>query len=764
MSRIHRLILPAVFACLFALPSAASVVLTYGGYTGSMKAGEPVDIYLYFYNDGATDAHDLALTITGESGLRFASLVHASPIASCSSTDAVLTCTAAMLASHGSFVVEATFSSDASLPPDYATALALRMTVGGVSVYSGTVHPHVAGAIDARIEILSPPPLVAGLGATMEATMTNSGPYTLYDPVVTVAGAFVDAIQLIPSDSRDCENTGDASFRCFFPTSLAPGVSSKISFNIYPKSSEKGPGTITATLQPRNDDTAPANNTFVLNVPVSSMADVQTSIQGNTGPFFIGSLAGNVPIHISSQSLGPSDTGRGTLTYDIPPSYAFQSLKSALGSPSCTTPAAGQSGRVTCTDTTARFDVTVTVRAVTSGTTTHTATVQAETQDPVPSNNSASINIWAVDSPDIAVSVSASPAHPKPGELLTFTAVVKNEGLGHADTVIVDHEYSAGLQNTDGSNHRYLYQYVSLDPGQSMVLQGTVTVTATTGTVSDDVLVYTAGEVNTANNKARAEVEIAGPQADLAVTLHADRTTVSPGERMSCTAVITNSGPDRATDVVLTNVLPAGASLETAAIAGGTCTTTSGIVCRVAALEPGVSVSATFTFYASGTTGAGYDDASVTSATSDKNTVNNTVRMPVTVFKPNEDFADLAVSMTASAPSIVIGTPVTFEIVVRNIGSAAATNVHLTDSLPAGLVPVSVPANCTMTGQKVDCGIATLDSGSSKTLRIDATMHGSGATTNSVAAATSTLELNMTNNSAAVRVSGVLARGRGARH
>ena len=134
------------------------------------------------------------------------------------------------------------------------------------------------------------------------------------------------------------------------------------------------------------------------------------------------------------------------------------------------------------------------------------------------------------------------------------------------------------------------------------------------------------------------------------------------------------------------------------------------------------------------------------------------------VVEGSQDFADLTVSMTASASSVVVGTPLTFDITVRNLGSAAAANVHVIDTLPAGLLPASAPTGCTVTGQKVDCSIATLGAGSSTTLQIGATMHGTGATTNSVAVSTATAEANTANNGASAVVTGVLGRARGARH
>lgn len=763
MSRILRFLPAALFACVLALSSDAAVRLLTGSYTGSFKNGQTVHLFLYYYNDGATDAHDLALTITADPGLHFASLASVSQGVSCTPNGADLVCTAATIGSHQSFQVDANFSTDPSLPPDYAATLGYRMTVGGVSIGASSVSTYAAGPIDAKIAIAPPPTTIAGLQTSMEATITNDGPTTLYDPVVTVSGAFIEPVSL-GSDYLDCENTSPSALRCYFPISLPPGATKKVPFSVYTTAAEKGPGSITATVTPWNDDTAPPNNTAVISVPVTAVADVKAFLDPLNLFTFVGSAAGDAQIHIKSQSSGPSATGRGTLTYDVPVGFTFQSLKSASGSLSCTTPAVGQAGRVTCTDTTAVFDVTVIARAVTAGNYTHTVTVQGEAQDPDLSNNTVSVKTQVLYPPDLTATVTATPAHPKKGDVVTFLVTVKNEGLGRADAAVVMHEYSTGLQYLNGPTVGYLNQMIPLDPGQSTTIQMPFTVTASSGTVWDKVSLYSSVEVNTSNNTARADVDLATLPTDLTVTLNADRTTVAPRGRVNYTAVVRNNGLQPATNVVLTDVVPSGATAAEASITDGTCTTTGGITCRVLYLAAGSALTATFAVDAAATPGVGFNDVSVTSDASDTYPGDNTARMQLMVVEANQDFADLTVAMTASASSIVVGTPFTFDITVRNLGSAAAANVHVVDTLPAGLLPASVPAGCTVTAQRVDCNIPTLGAGASMTLQVGAMMHGTGATTNSAAVSTTSAEPNLANNSASATVSGVLGRARGARH
>src|SRR5262249_26243764 len=68
----------------------------------------------------------------------------------------------------------------------------------------------------------------------------------------------------------------------------------------------------------------------------------------------------------------------------------------------------------------------------------------------------------------------------------------------------------------------------------------------------------------------------------------------------------------------------------------------------------------------------------------DPNTTNNTASATET---PQQ--ADLSVSKTVSNPTPNVGDPITFTVTLSDLGPDAATNVQLTDLLPAGLTFVS---------------------------------------------------------------------------
>ncbi len=100
--------------------------------------------------------------------------------------------------------------------------------------------------------------------------------------------------------------------------------------------------------------------------------------------------------------------------------------------------------------------------------------------------------------------------------------------------------------------------------------------------------------------------------------------------------------------------------------------------------------------------------------------------------------ADLALTDTASAPSVAAGGQVTFAEQVANDGPDGATGVELTDSLPAGLTVVSATASqgsCDTTGG-VNCALGGIANGATAQVVIVANVS-AGASAGSVSDAAS---------------------------
>ena len=111
--------------------------------------------------------------------------------------------------------------------------------------------------------------------------------------------------------------------------------------------------------------------------------------------------------------------------------------------------------------------------------------------------------------------------------------------------------------------------------------------------------------------------------ADLALTLTDNPDPAASGGDLLYTLLITNNGPDTATGVVATNVLPPGVTLQSATPSQGSCSGTTTVTCDLGAILNAGTASIEILVVTSGT-GTITDNASVTALQSDPVPGNNT--------------------------------------------------------------------------------------------------------------------------------------------
>src|SRR5262249_50696181 len=210
------------------------------------------------------------------------------------------------------------------------------------------------------------------------------------------------------------------------------------------------------------------------------------------------------------------------------------------------------------------------------------------------------------------------------------------------------------------------------------------------------------------------------------------------------TVKLTNKGPDTATNAQVTDLLPAGLIFVSAAPSQGTYDAVSGLwnagsVTTTAA--PTLQIRARVVSPSTQT-----NTATITNSDQfDPNTANDSSRVSET---PRQSDLELAKSVSDPAPNV--GDTVTFTVTLTNNGPDAASNVQVTDLLPAGLTFVSAtPSQGTYSAVSGLWNVGGVTTATPQTLQIRAKVVSTSAQTNTASISHSDqFDPDATNNSA----------------
>jgi uncharacterized repeat protein (TIGR01451 family) len=328
-------------------------------------------------------------------------------------------------------------------------------------------------------------------------------------------------------------------------------------------------------------------------------------------------------------------------------------------------------------------------------------------------------------SADLSLTNAGTPNPVQPGNNITYTQVVTNNGpldavnavfteATPANTTFQSLTFPAGwLCTTPAVNGTGNINCTN--PDIAKLATGTFTlvvqVLAATGWGSQivDVADITSGtsDPNLANNSATVITSVTlSSMADDSITNSASPNLVLAGNNITYTQVVTNNGPAASPNTTLTENLPTNTSFVSASgPAGWTCslittTTPNTITCSSpTALASGNSATITVVVTVIAGTAAGTvisDTVSVVSGVEDPNTSNNNATVNVTVATATQ--SDLAVTSTASPNPVTDGNNISYTQTVTNNGPAASGTATFTDTIPTNttFVSLTVPAgwNC----------------------------------------------------------------------
>jgi uncharacterized repeat protein (TIGR01451 family) len=630
----------------------------------------------------------------------------------------------------------------------------------------------------------SPDPVNAGSNITYTGTVTNAGP--------DAAANATFQIPMHPSLLFQ-SLTGPAGFTCNPPAvggnalitctiaSLASGASIPFTFvaRVNPSLASGPDGVIEQSFLAgtSNGDPVAANNELdVFTQYLTPDADISVTNSDTPDPVLPG---GTITYTQTLTNNGPNPATNVTFTETLPASVGFVSIAPAAGY-TCTTPAVGASGTITCSiaslasGATGTFTVIVNVEA-TSGTIGNTVTGDSDTNDPDGTDNVAGTTTTIVAGPtaDLSVTKSTNATSASPGTDITYAIVLTNNGPDAATAVVLTDTLPAQLQFRSitrptgftcttpaiGANGTITCNAATMANGATatFTLVARVAPGATSGTITNTASVSAAtGDPDGGDSSGSSGgVALAPASADLAIVKTTTTTTAPAGSTFSYTITLTNGGPNAASSVVMTDVLPASLLFQSiAAPAGFTCTTPAAgangtVTCNAATLANGANAVFTLTVrVASGSTsGTATNTAGVTSATADPDNGDTSDPAPPVTLAPAS--SDVSITKSTNTTSASTGQTVTWTIGVSNAGPSIATNVVVTDTLPAGVQFVSAtPSQGTCSGTtNVTCSLGNLASGANATITLQAVVTATSGTISNTASVSTTGDPDNTDNS-----------------
>ena len=314
---------------------------------------------------------------------------------------------------------------------------------------------------------------------------------------------------------------------------------------------------------------------------------------------------------------------------------------------------------------------------------TNIATGTSDTYDPNETNNEDNETIEINPIVDLEIVKTVDNHNPKKGDIVIWTVTVTNNGPDTAVNVVVSDVIPAGLiyVDSDGDYANNVWNIGDLDCNETVVLN-----IRTLVDVTDAVVINVANvtsdtpESDLTNNNDSATVDI-GHEADLEVIKVVSDPTPNYGDEITWTVTVTNNGPDRAVDVVVSDVLPAGLIYVSDDSNGKY----NNDVWDIGTLEFNASVTLVITTKVDVSNANITNVAVVESDTHDPDETNNedndTIEVP--------PMADLEITKVVSDTNPVKGDTITWTITVFNHGPDTAVDVVVSDVLPSGLIYVS---------------------------------------------------------------------------
>ena len=475
-----------------------------------------------------------------------------------------------------------------------------------------------------------------------------------------------------------------------------------------------------ASVGSPTSDPVPSNNT---NPPVTTTITPSADVAvGLSGPASVLGL-NNFTCTIAVTNLGPSTAAGILVTDTLPAGVTFVSASGGGSSSGGTVKwnlGALLSGQAS--------NVTVTVTAPGSGNLTNNASAGATTGDPNLPNNSAA---WVTAVTPVAPTANGQ-------SVATLENTAKGITLTGSDPNSLPLTFAIGSNPAHGG-------LSGLNPNT-----GAVTYTPNANFAGADSFTFTVSNGLTNSTPATVNITVT-PVADLAVFKSGPASGVA-GSNLTYTVTVTNLGPATATNIVVSDQLPAGltyvSEVPPASVSGNLANWT------VASLAAGAQTN--FTVTAVSTGGGNFTNvAYAVAGTVDPNATNNNGTLASSQTRTTvTPVADVAVFKTGNA-SVAAGGTVIYTIVATNAGPSTAANVVVKDNLPGGTTFVSASGGGTTNGGVVTWPGVALARGAAASYTLTLIAPANGTLVNTALSTSDTADSNTNNNNGTAAASKV---------
>ncbi|MFF2041476.1 hypothetical protein ACFVVX_13670 [Kitasatospora sp. NPDC058170] len=688
--------------------------------------GQQIQWQIAVTNNGPSTARNVVITDQVPAGVTGASMKADADGTTCPINNGTATCPAVEIPVGQSLTWTLTGTLDANATTTPANTAVVTggpdpATPTHTAIASPTTTPSPTASLTVS-KVLLTNPVVPGQQIQWRVAVTNNGPSLARNVVVTdtIPTGLLNASMRADSDGVSCPVSNG--------TATCPAVEIPVG--------QSPTWTLTGTLDP-NATATPTNTAVVTGGPDPTTPTHTAVASPTTTPLPQASLTASkvlltdpvvpgqqIQWRVSVTNNGPSTARNVVVTDQIPTGVTGASMKADVDGAIC--PIA--SGTATCpaveipVGQSLTWTLTGTLDANATATPTNTAVVTGG-PDPATPTHTAVATPTTTPSPQASLTVSkvllTNPAIP--GQQIQWQVAVTNNGPSRARDVVVSDQIPTGVTNAsmradaDGTtcpinNGTATCPAVEIPVGQSLTWTLTGTLDANATATPTNTAVVTGGpDPTTPTHTAIASpTTTPSPTASLTVSKTLLTNPVVPGQQIQWRVAVTNNGPSRARNVVVTDTVPTGVLNATmAADADGTpCPIASGTA-TCPAIELAVGQSAAYTLtgtLASDATATPANTATVTGGPDPATPTHTAVATPTTSPSPQ---ASLTVSKILLTDPVVPGAPIRWRVTVTNNGPSRARDVVVSDPVPTGVTNATMAADANGTPCPIASGTAT---------------------------------------------------------